>query len=230
MSEIAIIKLDKGEVLDSVQTGHGFKMKEAVGNRMPLDFMWLFAHPADGQAAPLPSSVVAKPWYTTAPPLHASPSVTGPEIASSSSTNTADLIHAYPAADPQDDALQFALSHLKHVDMPGYERAEDDKLFPSDRVWVVRNHTDKWFARADALVKAKHRKGPDVGAEFGLGDFIWSQIGGGMNGNECIGHRFDVTTFDEVKSKEDWRDESAKATGWLYEFRMENDDIVDCYD
>ncbi|KAK6984000.1 F-box domain-containing protein [Favolaschia claudopus] len=237
MPDIAIVNIDKREVLDSVQTGHGYKMKEAIGNRMPLDFMWLFAHPVDGQAAPPPSSVVAQPWYgspaSRVPIGHWAGDrvlIVDEYCGTASGNLPQDLIHAYPAADPQDDVLQFALSQLKHVDMPGYERAEDDKLFPSDRIWIVRNHTEKWFARDDALVNAKHRKGPDVGTGFGLGDFIWSQIGGGMNGNECIGHRFDVTTLDKAKDKEEWKDESAKATGWLYEFRMENDDVVDCYD
>ncbi|KAJ6588145.1 hypothetical protein B0H19DRAFT_1098144 [Mycena capillaripes] len=162
MGEIALINFDKCELVDPSETGHGFKMSEAIGNWMPVDIIWMFNVPADGQPAP-PAS--------TKPPSGDFGGVASPRVAighwagdrvlivdeycgSAADNLPADVLAKFPTADPQDDVLEYVQTHWKHVGLADYTRAEKmdpkDALFPGeDRVWVVRNLTKRWYARSD---------------------------------------------------------------------------------
>ncbi|KAJ7713424.1 hypothetical protein B0H16DRAFT_1341405 [Mycena metata] len=170
MAGIALINLDKGEVVDASETGHGFKMSEAIANYMPMDAFWLFTVPVDGKMPPTPSAARVPVGHWAGDRV-----VIVDEYCGSAADNfPSDMLEKYPDADPEEDALEFALAHLTHVGLPGYKHANaGDAQFPIDRAWVVRNLTNNWYARADALVRAKYRCGPDSteGAP-GLGDFI----------------------------------------------------------
>ncbi|KAJ6498543.1 hypothetical protein C8R47DRAFT_971693, partial [Mycena vitilis] len=138
-----------------------------------------------------------------------------------------DMVAKYPNADPQDDVLEFALGNLKHVGLAHYTQAEEgapDGLFPTDRVWIVRNLTDRWDARADVLAKAKHRQGPTATSGLGLSDVIWTGIGGGMNGNHSVGHKFDIQTLESVErseNKDQWASKSKEMEHNLDEFYID---------
>ncbi|KAJ7484991.1 hypothetical protein B0H11DRAFT_1861793 [Mycena galericulata] len=239
MGEIALINFDKREVIDPSETGHGFKMCEAIMNWMPVDAVWLFTVPADGQNAPTPPGPAAAHWT-----IHgASPArvpvghwagdrvLIADEYCGSAAQNfPADLLAAYPGVDPEDSALEFALANLKHVGLPGYEHAgAKDALFPQDRVWVVRNLTQSWYARSDVLVSPKNRRGPDISGGLGFGDLIWADIGGAMSATVkkgSYGERFDIQPLEVVQNPDDrtkWEDLSKKAKSCLIAFDMDHD-------
>ncbi|KAF8198878.1 hypothetical protein K438DRAFT_695397 [Mycena galopus ATCC 62051] len=241
MGEIALINLDKCEVVDPSETGHGFKLIEAIANWTTEDILWMFTVPADNQPVPTPAPL---------PPAQASHFksrsfdgvalrarvpvghwagdrvvIVDHHLGSAQSNFPPELLARFPAADPQETALQYALAHLTHVGLAKYEPADgNDALFPAARVWVVRNLTQRWYARADALVAPAHRRGPavtDDAEELGLSDLIWAEIGGGRSvGGYTAGHRFDITTLDAVEGADsvDWVDRSKDAKETLVEF------------
>ncbi|KAJ6482628.1 hypothetical protein C8R45DRAFT_1150105, partial [Mycena sanguinolenta] len=228
MAEIALINIDKCEVVNPEDSGHGFKMKEAIANCMSFDALWLFAVPADGQPAPrgpTPPRVPVGHWAGDRVLIV-------DEYAGDIQSNLpADMLAKFPSAAVDDayDVLEFAFKHLKQVDLPGYKHAgADDKLFPVDRVWVVRNLTKSWYARSDVLIKAKHRQGPDSTGRLGLGDLIWANIGGSMCGTLVggggLGDKFDVQTLATVQNADDgddgieWKDRSEEAKRCLDDF------------
>jgi hypothetical protein len=64
-------------------------------------------------------------------------------------------------------------TYVKHVALAGYKHQGDkDNLFPANTVYVARNLTKKWYVRSDVLVKAAHRRGPDIsgGVHLELGE------------------------------------------------------------
>jgi hypothetical protein len=111
----------------------------------------------------------------------------------------ADLLAQFPKAGPKESVLRYVLKYLKHIDLaqykPGAQLDADDALFPTDRVWVVRNLAKRWYARADVLVKAKNRRGPAVKGGLGLSDLIWVEIGGSSVRGSSLCDRFDVQTL-----------------------------------
>ncbi|KAJ7677947.1 hypothetical protein DFH06DRAFT_563044 [Mycena polygramma] len=238
MAEIALINMDKCEVIDPTETGHGYKMKEAIANWMTTDIVWLFAVPVDNQPAPPPGTAVSEDdrdfdvrrRRASVPVGHwAGDRVLIVDEYSGPAEDylPPDVLAKYPNADPQDDVLDFALTNLKHVGLAHYKPAEGgapDVLFPADRLWVVRNLTDRWYARADVLVKAKHRQGPAASSGLGLSDVIWTGIGGGMNGKHSVGHRFDIQTLESIEgseNKEQWANKSEDMKHNLDQFNME---------
>ncbi|KAF7377384.1 F-box domain containing protein [Mycena sanguinolenta] len=243
MAEIALINIDKCEVVNPADTGYGFKMKEAIANRMAFAFLWLFTVPADNQPAPPPSTAPPKgflfgrrgPAAPRVPVGHWAGDRVIIVDEYSGDANTAlpaDMLAKFSKADPEDDVLHFAFDHLKHIDLPGYEHAgADDALFPVDRVWVVRNLTKGWYARSNVLIKAKDRREPDSNRlELGLGDLIWADIGGSVCGawvgKGGRGDRFDVQTIAAVENSNDgieWKDLSKEAKSCLLSFNMHDD-------
>ncbi|KAJ7485066.1 hypothetical protein B0H11DRAFT_2192665 [Mycena galericulata] len=240
MAEIALINIDKREVVDPSETGYGYKMKEAIANRMSLDIVWLFSVPADAQAAPAPlkdlptrfGRVLAGTPKRVPVGHWAGDRVLIVDEYSGYAKNhlPVDLIAKYPDADPEDNVLWFALENLKHVSLPGYKHeGAEDALFPTDRVWVVRNLTKGWYARSDTLVPAKFRRGPHIARGLGLGDLIWADVGGSMAarmGAGGRGDRFDIQTLDAVENTEDgkeWKNLSKEAKRCLAAFDMHDD-------
>ncbi|KAJ7722602.1 hypothetical protein B0H16DRAFT_347580 [Mycena metata] len=233
MAEIALINLDKGEVVDASETGHGFKMSEAIANYMPMDALWLFTVPVDSKVPPTPSvgdnsfAFRGTKGPARVPVGHWAGDrvVIVDEYCGSAADNfPSDMLEKYPDADPEEDALEFALAHLTHVGLPGYKHGNaGDALFPAGRAWVVRNLTNNWYARADTLVPTKYRCGPDSteGAP-GLGDFIWGQIGGSIAGTDCPGERFDVQTEAALEDGQ-WVDLSKQKKAFLAESNMHDD-------
>ncbi|KAJ6482627.1 hypothetical protein C8R45DRAFT_904884 [Mycena sanguinolenta] len=244
MAEIALINIDKCEVVNPADTGYGFKMKEAIANRMVFSFLWLFTVPADNQPAPPPSTAPPKgfllrrrgPVAPRVPVGHWAGDrvIIVDEYSGKAKTALpADLVAKFPKANPEEDVLYFAFKHLEHIDLPGYEHAgKDDALFPVDHVWVVRNLTKGWYARSDVLIKAKDRRGPDNSnrLELGLGDLIWADIGGSVCGARVgkgsRGDRFDVQTIGTVQNSDDgreWKDLSKEAKSCLLSFNLYDD-------
>ncbi|KAJ7462089.1 hypothetical protein FB451DRAFT_1140148 [Mycena latifolia] len=228
MAELALINIDKCEVVDPSETGHGYKMKEAIANWMTMDILWLFAVPADDQTAPEATTAPSgKPFshYEVArarvPIGHWAGDrvVIVDEYRGTAQDNLpADLLAKFPAADPEEDVLEYALAHLKHVGLAEYKPGGEDALFPVDRVWVVRNLTKRWYARADVLVKAKYRRGPAVERGVGLSDLIWAEIGGAMNGAGSVGDRFDIQTLAALEDGKEWTNRSGEAKLVLRDF------------
>ncbi|KAJ7220309.1 hypothetical protein GGX14DRAFT_434139, partial [Mycena pura] len=236
MSEVALINFDKCEVVDPSETGHGFKMKEAIANWMTQDILWLFAVPVDGQPAPPPPtahrSLFGEVTYPRVPVGHWAGDrvLIVDEYAGTASANLpADLLAKFPDADPEDSVLEYALEHLKHIGLADYKPPEkldtNDALFPTERVWIARNLTKRWYARADVLVKAKNRRGPAVVGGVGLSDLIWAEIGGSMACGDSYGDRFDIQTLASIENAEgkEWTDKSKEAKDILFSFDMHDD-------
>ncbi|KAJ7070399.1 hypothetical protein B0H15DRAFT_793482 [Mycena belliarum] len=206
-------------------------MKETVMNGMPRDILWLFAVPVGRvtRSARRPPPPVLR----RVPLGHWAGDrvlIVDEYTPSAGKMFPAALLAAYPKADPKEDALRFALANLTHVAPPVHKRAADatdadaDALFPTDRVWVVRNLTKRWFARADVLVKAKYLRGPAVRAGRGLGDLIFADIGGAMCAvvmGGSAGQRIDVQPLETVENAEEgaeWTDCSKEARLCLHRF------------
>ncbi|KAJ6622444.1 hypothetical protein B0H10DRAFT_2187563 [Mycena sp. CBHHK59/15] len=214
MGEIALINFNKCEIVDPTETGHGFKMIEAIANWMPVDILWMFAVPSDGQPAP-PAS--------TKPPSGDFGGVLSPRITIGHWARD----HCGGQA-PRGRPRQDVQTHWKHVGLTDYTRVEKmdpkDVLFPGgDRVWVVRNLTKHWYARSDVLVKPKYARGPTITGGLRLGDLIWAEIGVGMSMGSSHGDRFDVQTLESIENTGDgkaWTDKSKKAKNTLLEFDM----------
>ncbi|KAF7344054.1 F-box domain containing protein [Mycena venus] len=242
MAEIALINIDKCEVVDPSETGHEFKVKEVIANRMTADILWLFTVPADNQPAPAPSPTPKRGsgrrgfgWEAPAPvPVgHWAGDrvlIVDEYVGSAAKKFPADLLAKFPDAEPREDALDYALEHLKHVGLAKYEPAAPDALFPADRIWVVRNLTKHWYARSDALFEPKYCRGPTVTNGLGLSELIWAKIGGAMGvPADSVGHRFDIQTLEVVENPEDgkeWVDKSKHAKRILTQFD-ESDDVQD---
>ncbi|KAJ7173191.1 hypothetical protein C8R46DRAFT_1255047 [Mycena filopes] len=238
MAEIALINIDKREVVDPTETGYGYKMKEAIANRMSLDIIWLFAVPAAAQPEP---GAAAEPTRTrrgraqaTSPKRVPLGHWAGDRVlivdeyaARAEDRLPADVLAQLPQGDPEDDVLAFALEHLTHIDMPRHKHTgADDALFPADAVWVVRNLTKRWYARSDVLVAAKDSRGPAVARGMGLGDLIWTEIGGGSVGKSSIGQTLDIQMLATVESPaegEQWEDRSTKAKALVTKFNQWDD-------
>ncbi|KIY63568.1 hypothetical protein CYLTODRAFT_403032 [Cylindrobasidium torrendii FP15055 ss-10] len=240
MSEVAVINIDKREVLDpsdqcSSSWGYGFKAKEAIANNMPVDLIWLFTVPVDGQTVPPIASPVYKKSRGRTPAGYVPVSswagdriIVADEYGGTARKQLpADVLAAYPDSDPDDELLRFVLENFKHVSIPVYESLGDsDAFFPNDRVWVVRNLTKKWYARSDVLVKAKNRCGPHVTSGLSLGDLIWADAGGSMSGGVGeggAGDRFDIQELASVEGVEGWEDLSKQAKKCLSSFDMNHD-------
>ncbi|KAJ7155700.1 hypothetical protein C8R46DRAFT_1295618 [Mycena filopes] len=192
MAEIALINLDKREVVDPTETGYGYKMKEAIANRMSLDIIWLFAVPTEAQ----------------------------PEPAAAAEPTRARRGRAQASA-----PKRVPLGHWAGDRVLIHTGAED-ALFPADAVWVVRNLTKRWYARSDVLVAAKDRRGPAVARGMGLGDLIWTEIGGGSVGKSSIGQALDIqmlATVENPAEGEQWEDRSAKAKALVAKFNQWDD-------
>jgi hypothetical protein len=215
-------------------------MKEAIGNWMTMDILWLFTVPVDGQPAPPPTTPAPKPVWGRPVALPRVPVghwagdrviIVDQDAGSASMNLPADLLARFPEADPEGDAVEFALENLKHVGLADYKPAEkldaNDALFPTDRVWVVRNLTKRWYARGDVLVKAEKLSGPAITAGVGLSDLVWAEIGGAMSCGSSHGERFDIQTLASIQNPEDgqqWIDKSKQAKSTLVSFDM-NDDV-----
>ncbi|KAJ7254566.1 hypothetical protein C8J57DRAFT_1518704 [Mycena rebaudengoi] len=161
MAEFALISIDKRKVVDSSDAG-GYGWKVTTGPP-PLRRLLL----AQGAAKQH---------------LAASRSGIGQEIASSSSTNTPVV---RKTTSPQVSLRNILIpkrttflssrcrTYVKHVALAGYKHQGDkDNLFPANTVYVARNLTKKWYVRSDVLVKAAHRRGPDIsgGVHLELGE------------------------------------------------------------
>ncbi|KAJ7192061.1 hypothetical protein B0H12DRAFT_1332145 [Mycena haematopus] len=248
MAEIALVNLDKCEIVDPTESGHGYKMKEAIANWMPTDILWLFTVPADGKLAPPPSTLRKREqesWATGSTVATARVPVghwAGDRIiifdeyvGTAEQNLPADLLAKFPNADPTVDVLGYVQEHLKHIDLADYKPAEaldaTDALFPTDRVWVVRNLTKLWYARADVVVNKTKSRGPAVLDGLGLSDVIWAHIGGALSGGDGYGDRFDIQTLSAIDNSTEgkaWTDESNKAKHTLSEFHM--NDVSDVRD
>ncbi|KAF7352065.1 F-box domain containing protein [Mycena venus] len=235
MAEIALINFDKCEIVDPTETGHGFKMTEAIANWMSADILWMFAVPADNQPVPPASTNPSAEFRRVVSPRVAIGHWAGDRVlivdeycGSAADNLPADVLAKFPDADPQDDVLEYVQTNWKHVGLADYTPAEKidlkDVLFPGDRVWVVRNLTKRWYARSDVLVKPKHARGPTITGGLGLGDLIWAEIGGGMSTGSSHCDRFDVQTLESIGDGKGWTDKSKQAKSTLREFDM-NDDV-----
>ncbi|KAJ7256204.1 hypothetical protein B0H12DRAFT_1286929 [Mycena haematopus] len=235
MAEFALINIDKCEVINAVETGHGSKMKEVIANWMSFDVLWLFAVPADDQPAPPPSTSPPKSFFFARVPVGhwaGDRVLIVNEYTGDVKTNLpADMLAKFTNVHVDGDVRRFAFKHLKQISFPGYKHAgESDVLFPLDRVWVVRNLTKGWYARSDVLIDAKDRRGPHSTGRLGLGDLIWADIGGSMSGGVGKGgrgDRFDIQTLATVENSKDgteWKDLSKKAKLCLRSF-YEGDDV-----
>lgn len=211
---------------------------------MPLDLVWLFTVPVDGQPAPAhapragdgPHAVPVGHWAGDRVLIADTERGLGfdhifpPEV-------VAELKAEYPNADHDDVMYSLAPKIFTHIYLPVYEHAgAADTLFPVDRVWVLRNLTKGWYARADSLLKAEDILGPTLADRHGsgLGDLLWADIGGAHFGMESrnkshfygMGDRFDIQPLSTVQNPEDgreWHDASEEAKCCLSEMEMELD-------
>ncbi|KAJ7132501.1 hypothetical protein C8R44DRAFT_698950 [Mycena epipterygia] len=243
MAEFALINIDKREVVDPIDGGYGWKVKEGVMNGMPTDTVWLFAVPADNQSEPVPQAKakLAAPWARNRRPAPASVALghwAGDRVlladeycGTAADYLPAALIAEYPNARPKDDVLEFAKENFTHVSLPAYAHmGAEDALFPTDRVWVLRNLTRGWYVRADVLVVERHRRGPDAsggdGGGMGLGHVLWAEIGGAgspMSGKWGRGDKFDIQPLATVEDSEDgvqWKDLSEQGKRALSGFDL----------
>ncbi|KAJ6556826.1 hypothetical protein DFH09DRAFT_1317765 [Mycena vulgaris] len=242
MAEVALINIDKREVIEpSVTAGdYGYKAIEAIMNYMPPDVVWLFAVPADGQPVPAPPAAKPNSFAREIPPQRVPVGhwagdrvlLADEDCGSAKDYLPADVLAAFPDADTDESVFEFAVEHFTPVSLPGYAHAGTaDSLFPATSVWVVRNLTKRWFARADVLVKEKYRRGPDVSGGLGLGEFIWAETGGAMSTwmdkGTGMGDRFDVQPLAAVEDGTQWVDRSKEAKRCLKAF--EEDFEVDQY-
>ncbi|KAJ7479508.1 hypothetical protein FB451DRAFT_1395094 [Mycena latifolia] len=160
MPNLVLINIAKREVVEPMDDGYGWKMREYLLNDMPLDIIWLFAVLVDSQPAPEPPAVQSGP--ARVPVGHWA----GDQ---------------YPTAEPTDSLIEFADEHFAHMCLPGYRQAAgyhwegaNDTLFPADRVWVLRSLTKGRYARADALLDPEDRCEPALADRHGsgLGDLL----------------------------------------------------------
>lgn len=203
---------------------------------MPLDLIWLFTVPVDGQTVPPITSPVhkslrghVKAGYVPVASWAGDCIIVADEESGGSARDElpADVLAEYPDSDPDDELVSFALKNFKHVSIPVYKHLGDsDTFFPTDRVWVVRNLTKKWYARSDVLVKEKNRRGPQIASGLGLGDLIWADAGGSMSGGVGkggVGDRFDIQELATVEGVDGWEDMSKQAKKCLSAFDMNHD-------
>ncbi|KAF7334448.1 F-box domain containing protein [Mycena venus] len=243
---LGIVNIDKRQFIDPMDDCYGWKIQEYLANDMPLDLVWLFTIPVDNKSAPAPPTdqsgkpprvpvghwagdrvfIVDQECGWTLEHLLTPEDIT-------------ELVAQYPAATSNPLLLEFALENFEGVRLPGYRHAGTaDTLFPADRVWVVRNLTERWYARADALLDPEDCCGPTLADRhgLGLGDLIWADIGGapsarvvrdhrwGATGS--MGHRLDVQPLEIIQNSADaaqWVDRSEEAKECLHEMNMELD-------
>ncbi|KAJ7073908.1 hypothetical protein C8F01DRAFT_1242200 [Mycena amicta] len=233
MSEFAIVNLDKRECVDA--GGYGSKVAEAFMNGMPPDFIAANNRVPIGHWAG--DRVLIVDEYS------GEPKEVFPE----------DFLAQYPAASLDYDALGFAEEKLRltRVDLPHPGNAygakeeanadltrfktERDRCFPADRVWVVRNLSKKWYARADVLFKAKHLHGPTVEEGVGFGHLLWAELGGAelaafVHREGGVGDRFDICTLDAVEGAAEWQDLSKCAKACMAHFKESYDGDLGDYD
>ncbi|KAJ6495894.1 hypothetical protein DFH09DRAFT_1290306 [Mycena vulgaris] len=236
MVEVALINIDKREVIEpSVTAGdYGYKAVEATMNHMSPRRRLALRRPRRRPArtgAPRCEAEQLRPRNTPAarPVGHWAGDrvlLADEDCESAKDYLPADVLAAFPDADTDESVLEFAVEHFTPVSLPGYVHASAaDSLFPVTNVWVVRNLTKRWYARADVLVKEKYRRGPDVSGGLGLGEFIWAEIGGGRWTG--MGDRFDVQPLAAVEDGTKWVDRSKEAKRCLKAF--EEDFEVDQY-
>ncbi|KAJ7109580.1 hypothetical protein C8R43DRAFT_181184 [Mycena crocata] len=253
MTDFAIINLTKLEYVDSSGYGSG-KVSEAFMNRMPPDFMWLFAVPADKQTPPVNPVNNPRPHSLFEPATARVPigHWAGDRvlIVNEYSGKTKKIIPAklrtkYRDVDPDRDVLYFVQKHLTRVDLPhpgtAYGANKDDQdiarfrtdrdaCFPTDRVWVVRNLSKKWYARANVVFKAKHLRGPAVAQGVGFGHLLWAEMGGALLAGRVhpkggAGNRFDIRPLEVVEGEEagQWEDLSKRAKTCMDDFKSSYD-------
>ncbi|KAJ7109579.1 hypothetical protein C8R43DRAFT_1243316 [Mycena crocata] len=250
MSEFAIVNLDKREYVDS--GGYGYKVAEAFMNGMPPDFMWLFTVPADNQASPANpvdnprSRSIFRAATDRVPIGHWAGDrvlIVDEYSGKTKKIIPPELLAQYPTADADDDVLDFAQEHLTRIDLPhpgnAYGatkdneditrfKAERDACFPTDRVWVVRNLSKKWYARADVVFKAKHLRGPAVAQGVGFGHLLWGELGGAqlaasVHRKGGAGDRFVIRPLEAVEGAEEWEDLSEAAKSCMNRFKRSYD-------
>ncbi|KAI0544655.1 hypothetical protein F4679DRAFT_564167 [Xylaria curta] len=89
----------------------------------------------------------------------------------------------------------------------------DNKYFPTDQPWILRNLTTKQIVRADAIaVSPDHISGPNISV-LGFGEVLLSRICWTTNGTRGVwaGHCFDITTLSRHEADtqgEEWKDVS----------------------
>ncbi|KAI1735411.1 hypothetical protein F4680DRAFT_304118 [Xylaria scruposa] len=101
--------------------------------------------------------------------------------------------------------------------------ADNDKYFPTDQPWILRNLTTKQIVRADAIaLSPDHIMGPDI-RDLGFGHVLLSRIcwtshipiypskAGNIVRGVWAGHCFDITTLSRHEADthgEEWKDVS----------------------
>ncbi|KAJ7714127.1 hypothetical protein B0H16DRAFT_1619281 [Mycena metata] len=209
-------------------------MAEYLANDMPLDLVWLFTVPVNNQTAPAPSNesgdcprVPVGHWAGDRVFI-----VDSEDGYTPGHLFSPELISEYPNSNADDALIPWVLENFAHVRLPGYQHAgAKDVLFPADRVWVARNLTQHWYARADALLDPEDHYGPTLADRhgMGLGDLIWADIGGAQtrvmdHRGGSIGHRFDVQPAESVETQDEevqWVDWSEEAKECLHEMELQ---------
>ncbi|KAK7018488.1 F-box domain-containing protein [Favolaschia claudopus] len=264
MCIVAVINVDKFQVINPTEDWkYGTKMREYIANDFQLDLLWLFAVPVDGQNPPMPPSPNEEPNEPPRVPVGywAGDRVFVIQFEHSSCVQTlldaelvTELQQRFPNAATKvtenPHLIDFALENFEHVRLPlfyKYPLHGGDALFPADRVWVMRNLTERWYARVDALLKEEDRCGPAVSfrSRLGLGDLLYADLGGtatkvvtrpearstGLDGS--MGQRVDVQPLDVVLNAvdaEEWVDLSEQAKECLKDMEMELDIAESRYD
>ncbi|KAJ7289623.1 hypothetical protein C8J57DRAFT_1494043 [Mycena rebaudengoi] len=212
MAEFALINIDKREIVDSSDAGgYGWKLNEAISSRMPIDIIWLFTVLQDNQAAP------TRPAATGGRRSKATPSRVSlghwagdrvlivDEYAGRAQDHLpAGLLAEYLDTET-DDILEFALSNLKHVTLPGYKhQGDEDSLFPR-----------------------RHRTRPGHLGRRRVGPLYLESVQGSRG--ESRGERLDIQALSVVENSAgaaQWEDLSKNGKRMLSEFKMYYDQYL----
>ncbi|ESK83311.1 f-box domain containing protein [Moniliophthora roreri MCA 2997] len=213
LSELALVNLDKRQVIDPYLCGYGCKLSEVVLNGMTRDILWLFTIPLNGQE--LPSSVGS--W--------AGDRVL---ILDEYAGRVSDYFNPgeYEPASSNSQVLDYVLEHFTPIKCPKYRGEKGlDMLFPNNHVWVARNFDKKWYVRSDVLIrKPSNRVGPYNKEGLGFGDFFLAVLGaaGMPMPGYCGGDRFDLRSMEEVMEEDGWADKSLEALAGVDFFSEEH--------
>ncbi|EEB93704.1 hypothetical protein MPER_07604 [Moniliophthora perniciosa FA553] len=213
LSELALVNLDKRQVLDPFMCGYGSKLGEVILNGMTRDILWLFTVPLNDQQLSASVGCWAGDRVLVLDQYAGYVSDYFPQ-------------GEYPPDSSDSRVFHYVLEHFTPIKCPKYRGEKGlDVVFPSNQVWVARNFDKKWYVRSDVLIKKpSNRVGPYNKQGLGFGDFFLAVLGAaGMPiPGYCGGDRFDLRSMDEIMEEDGWADKSVEALAGVDLFSGEN--------